>query len=73
MSEPRDYLVIIEQSVNCWSAYAPDVDGCIATAATRDEVEKLFAEALAFHLEGLVLHGDPIPEPASYATRIKVA
>lgn len=73
MSEPRDYLVIVEKSINCWSAYAPDVDGCIATGATREEAERLFAEALAMHLESLERHGETIPEPTSYATRVKVA
>jgi predicted RNase H-like HicB family nuclease len=73
MNESHDYLVVFEKGDENWSAYSPDVPGCIATGATREEVETLFAEALAFHLDGLVRHGYPIPEPTSFATRMKVA
>src|SRR5688572_9975113 len=69
----REYVVILEPGENCWGAYSPDVPGCIATGATREEAEKLFAEALAFHIEGLIEDGDPIPEPTSVVSRVKVA
>jgi predicted RNase H-like HicB family nuclease len=69
----REYLVILEPGENCWGAYSPDVPGCIATAPTREEVEIQFAEALAFHLEGLTLAGAALPEPLSVATRVRVA
>lgn len=71
--EARDYLVILEPGENCWGAYSPDVPGCIATAPTREEAEAQFAEALAFHLEGLELQGEPLPEPLSFASRVRVA
>lgn len=71
--DTKDYLVILEPGENCWGAYSPDVPGCIATAPTREEAEKQFAEALAFHLEGLELHGEPLPMPLSFATRVRVA
>jgi predicted RNase H-like HicB family nuclease len=73
VEEMTEYVVIIEPGENCWGAYSPDVPGCIATGATREEAEANYAEALVFHLEGLREDGDPIPLPTSYVTRIKVA
>ncbi len=68
----KEYLVILEPGEKNWGAYSPDVPGCIATGATRDEVEKMFREALEFHLEGLVEEGLPIPEPASVASKVNI-
>ena len=59
------YLIIIEAGEHNYSAYVPDVPGCIATGATRDEVLDTMREALAFHLEGMQRHGEAIPEPNS--------
>ena len=61
-----NYLIIIEKQENNYSAYCPDVDGCIATGATQDEARKNFLEALEFHFEGLKEDGLPIPTPSSY-------
>lgn len=69
----KEYLVILEPGENCWGAYSPDVPGCIATAPSREEAEAQFAQALAFHLEGLEQEGEPLPEPLSVATRVRVA
>lgn len=60
-----NYLIIIEEQKNNYSAYCPDVNGCIATGATPDEARKNFLDALAFHFEGLKEDGLPIPEPSS--------
>lgn len=68
----KEYLVILERGENCWGAYAPDVPGCIATGETAEEAERLFAEALAFHLEGLELEGLPLPEPSSKARLVRI-
>lgn len=57
------YAVVIEQTPNNYGAYAPDVPGCISTAATPDEMLANIREALAFHIEGLVENGDPVPVP----------
>ncbi len=67
------YLVIIEESPNGFSAFLPDLPGCIATGATRDEVEKVMREGVEFHLEGLRESGDPVPPPRSTATYVEVA
>lgn len=60
-----NYLIIIEKQENNFSAYCPDVDGCVATGATVDEARKNFLEALKFHFEGLKEDGLEIPEPKS--------
>lgn len=60
-----NYLIIIEQQENNYSAYCPDVDGCIATGKTPDDARKNFLEALAFHFEGLKEDKLPIPQPSS--------
>ena len=67
------YAVVIEQADGNYSAYAPDVPGCIATGATIEEVTQRFREALAFHLEGLREGGDPIPQPTTRLVYIDAA
>jgi predicted RNase H-like HicB family nuclease len=67
------YLVIIEESATGYSAFLPDLPGCIATAATRDEVESAMKEGVEFHLEGLRESGAPVPPPRSTATYVEVA
>ena len=57
------YAGVSERTPNHYSAYAPDVPGCIAAGDTRSEVEGLMREALTFHVEMLRDYGDPIPEP----------
>ena len=69
----KEYLVIYEEGENNWSAYAPDVPGCVAAATTREETEALFREALEFHFEGLKLAGEPIPEPTLHAGHVSIA
>ena len=67
------YVVIYERAERNYSAYAPDLPGCIATGATLAETEALMREAMAFHLEGLREAGDPAPEPSTRAGTIEVA
>ena len=66
-------LIVVEQTPTGFSAYSPDVDGCIATGATRDEVERTMREAIEFHLETLRADGQAVPAPHSYATFVEVA
>ena len=66
------YLVIFEKANNNYSAYSPDLPGCIATGATRGEVEKNIREAISFHIEGLKEDGLPVPEPSSFTEYIEV-
>jgi len=66
------YLVIFEKAGENYSAYSPDIPGCIATGKTRDEVEKNIREAISFHIEGLANDGLPFPEPASFTEYVEV-
>ncbi len=66
------YPVIFEKAIDNYSAYSPDLPGCIATGATRKEVEKNIKEAISFHIEGLKEDGLPIPEPSSFTEYIEV-
>jgi predicted RNase H-like HicB family nuclease len=67
------YLIVIEPTTTGFSAYSPDLPGCASTGDTRDECEKNMHEAIEFHLEGLRLEGEPIPEPASIAAFVEVS
>ncbi len=62
-----------EHSQDNWAAYSPDVPGYMATGKTREEVERNRREALAFHIEGLLAEGLPIPEPTSDTGRVSIA
>ena len=59
------YLIVIEQGETGFSAYAPDIPGCIATGSTRDDVEREMKDAIAFHLDGLRAEGMAIPKPST--------
>lgn len=61
----KKYAVIIERAENNYSAYVPDLPGCIATGPTPEEVEREIREAIEFHLEGMRLVGERIPEPTT--------
>lgn len=54
----REYTVIYEKGKRNWSAYVPDLPGCIATAKTQKQLERVIREAIEFHIEGLLLHGE---------------
>jgi predicted RNase H-like HicB family nuclease len=66
-------LILIEPSDSGFSAYAPDVPGCVAAAPSRSEAEVLMQEALTIHFEGLREDGQPVPQAVSYATFVEVA
>lgn len=67
------YLIVIESSETGYSAYSPDLPGCVASGATREELEQNMHEALVFHLEGLRIEGEPIPQPKTESTYIDIA
>ena len=62
----QNYLIVVEKTNTGYSAYSPDIDGCIATGATKEEIHVNMHEAIQFHLEGLKLEGISIPEPHTY-------
>jgi predicted RNase H-like HicB family nuclease len=68
----RRYVVVIERAPGNYSAYVPDLPGCVATGATIEETEREIREAIAFHLEGLRDAGEPIPEPTSQMAYVEV-
>ncbi len=59
------YGVVIERANGNFSAYVPDLPGCVATGATTEEVEQQIREAIRFHLDGLRQDGLPVPEPTT--------
>jgi predicted RNase H-like HicB family nuclease len=67
------YAIVIEQTEGNFSAYVPDLPGCVATGATVADVEREIREAIAFHLEGLRQDGLPVPAPASVVEYVEVA
>ena len=75
MSDPVRYLVVIEHADGTgYSAWAPDLPGCIAAAATREECEQLMREAIGLHLAGMRQDGESIPEPSAIgAAMIEIA
>ena len=66
------YLIVIEQTKTGFSAYSPDVDGCIATGKTKQEVEKNMREAMELHLQGLLLENQKIPRSHTYSNYLEV-
>ena len=71
--EAMKYTVIYEAGASGYSAYAPDLPGCIAAAKTLTELKALMAEAVALHIAGLRRHGYPVPEPTVTADCVEVA
>ncbi len=67
------YLIIIEKTNTGFSAYSPDLEGCVATGETKEEVEKTMHEGIEFHLDGLRQEGFEVPEPNSYSKYIEIA
>lgn len=68
-----NYLIVIEKTDTGYSAYSPDLPGCVSTGTTREEVQRSMQEAIEFHLDGLRAEGYPIPAPASESAYIRVA
>lgn len=66
------YVVLYAPTANGYSAHVPDLPGCIAAAATLDETRQLIKGAIEFHLEGMRLHGEQIPEPSTTGEEVEV-
>jgi len=67
------YAVVIEKAESNFSAYVPDLPGCVATGATEEEVEREIRDAISFHLEGMREDGLPITKPTSKVEYIELA
>jgi predicted RNase H-like HicB family nuclease len=68
----KKYLIVIEETATGYSAYSPDLPGCVSTGATRQEVETNMRDAITFHLEGLREEGEPVPEPHSFSAYVEL-
>jgi predicted RNase H-like HicB family nuclease len=67
------FLVVIEKAEGNYSAYSPDLPGCIAAGATREEAERNMHEAIEMHVQGLLEDNLPIPESTSFAEYVAVS
>lgn len=67
------YAIVIERADGNFSAYVPDLPGCVATGSTSEEVEAAIREAIEFHLDGLREDGTPPPHPSSKVDYVEVA
>jgi predicted RNase H-like HicB family nuclease len=69
----KEYLVIFEWAGNNYSAYVPDLPGCVSTGKTIEDAERNIKEAISLYIETLREDGKPIPEPAAIAQKVKVS
>ena len=67
------YAIVIEKAEGNFSAYVPDLPGCVATGATVEEAEAQIREAIEFHLDGMRADGIAIPQPASRVDYVDIA
>jgi predicted RNase H-like HicB family nuclease len=65
------YAIVIEKAEGNYSAYVPDLPGCVATGVTVEEAENEIREAIRFHIEGLKEDGLPVPAPTSIAEYVE--
>lgn len=68
----KKYLIVVEPTRTGFSAYSPDLPGCISSGQTREEVERNMREAIVFHLDGLREEGQEVPEPQSYSAYVEL-
>ncbi|MDB4906229.1 MAG: uncharacterized protein JWO05_1013 [Gemmatimonadetes bacterium] len=68
-----NYLIVIEASGTGFSAYSPDISGCVSTGKSREELESQMREAIELHVDGLREDGQPVPAPSSSAAYVVVA
>jgi predicted RNase H-like HicB family nuclease len=71
-SKSKRYAILIERTKTGYSAHVPDLPGCVAAGETRRQTLRLMREAIEFHLEGMRLHGESIPEPSSMCEYVEV-
>ncbi len=66
------FLIVIEKANGNYSAYSPDLPGCVATGATREEAEQNMHRAIEIHIKGLREDGLPVPESTSFAEYVAI-
>ena len=67
------YTVFLEPTATGYSAYVPDLPGCVAAFSTLEETRRLIKEAIEFHIKGMRMSGEAIPEPTSHIGQIEVS
>ena len=67
-----EFAVVIERGSTSYGAYVPDLPGCVAVAETEAEARRLIREAIVFHLQGMRLNGEAIPQPTSRIEYVEV-
>ncbi len=67
-----EYLIVVERTETGFSAYSPDVPGCVTTGRTEEETEANMKEAIAFHLDGLRQEGLPVPIPSARSAYVTI-
>ena len=73
MKGEMQYTIVVERSPRNYAAYVPDLPGCVATGATREEAVEEIRAAIRLHVESLRAHGEPVPEPHCTADVVDVA
>jgi predicted RNase H-like HicB family nuclease len=68
----KKYLIVMERTETGYSAYSPDLPGCVSTGRTREDVETNMHEAIALHLDGLREEGQTVPEPHTYSAYVEL-
>jgi len=66
------YVVVYEETATGFSAYVPDLPGCVAVGGSREETEQLIREAMDLHLAALREDGEPIPDPGTWTQLVEV-
>ena len=67
------YLVVIEKARRGYSAYSPDLPGCVATGTTRAQAERAMRKAMALHLDELRAGGEKVPAPTASSTYVEIS
>jgi len=69
----NEYAIVIEDAGANLAAYVPDLPGCIGAAVNIEEIEVLMRDAIEFHIEGMLLHGEEVPPPTTRVSTVRVA
>ena len=71
-TEEMKYLIVVEKTETGFSAYSPDVPGCVSTGRTEEETEANMKEAIEFHVDGLKQEGLPVPGPSAKSAYVEI-
>lgn len=72
MKKKSRFLAVVEKTRSGYSAFCPDLPGCVAAAKTKSACERLLKSAIKFHLEGMLKEGLRLPKPRTYTTTLEI-